>query len=127
MEDAATVVIRTVSYIVIFSKVSFRNCIVKVLIQILEFQETVIKFMTWIKDSVKTLNSNVEHLHYMTARASMKSSEGGNGVALEVTDEKPSQFIPCSSHSELQELNKKLDNDKFFQHSVSSSLMLIQN
>ena len=70
-------------------------------------------------DVIKELSSDVRHMHYLVSKSTKRESSGSvsNSSNDRITD-----FIPCHTYKELQELNRRLDVDKaFMEHSVRST------
>ena len=67
-------------------------------LRIVEFQEEVLSFMVSLKDGLKSLSSDVQHMHYLIrtgSKSRVELSESGE-LLTRITE-----MIPCTSYVEL--------------------------
>ena len=98
---------------------SKRKCNVSILFDVVfaEFKKDILRIVLEASDSVKELSSDVRHMHYLVTKSSRIET---GGLAAGSNEDRITDFIPCHTYKELQELNRRLDVDKgFMDHSVS--------
>ena len=69
-----------------------------------------------IKADIKNIQRDVQYLHYLITRQSAPREQLPRA---QTRDERLTQYVPCASIDELQNLNRKLETDaEFLRHSV---------
>ena len=69
-------------------------------------------------DEVKELSSDVRHMHYLISRP-LRSDGSASDAMKSSKEDRITDYIPCHTYKELQDLNRRLDLDTlFFNHAV---------
>ena len=87
-----------------------------------DFKAEIIGFMAKVDDKLKTLNGDIEHLHYLVNRGLSKESAG---ASQDLESQRVTDYIPCHTYDELKELNRKMDDKAFFSHCVSQIMCYV--
>ena len=76
----------------------------------------ILKNQIELKAETRELRKEVRHLHHLVTKKHKKSSSAENESEEE---EILSDYIPCDTYSDLQQLEEKLWDKEFFERSVS--------
>lgn len=79
------------------------------------FKEEMLKHQIAVKMDLDNLKADVSYVHYLLNRNSGNASGAGDSEM----PRRITEFIPCRSYTELQQLNEELAKDKrFSRHAV---------
>ena len=80
----------------------------------------VTKTLIDLKAIARENSRGIRHLHYL--HGSNKRNNGQTAACSEIEEEEVlSEYIPCDSYKDIQDLDQKLREKEFFENSVSKN------